>query len=404
MHPSRGDGNGLYDGVPMTLTDNSAGILSTPPAEVVRGFGPLDRLMSRGEARPAKLLTRGCARADSALVAVLERLIMSRDAPDLSGDIQGRMREMARVYASEELLAAPADFFPAPPLPRRVTVKGRGRLRGGLRLRLSFPSSYKTHDPAYQPVLDAFGENRQCHALLLTHGQPGAPTVVCIHFWFGGHLTLDERVLAARAYYRAGLDVVLFTLPFHGARTPRQARLSGQLFPNRDLQRTNEAFGQAVWDLRGLLRWLREERGAGPTGLVGLSLGGYTASLLAGLVSDLAFVVPIMAPCSFADVFWLHGEGRPGRAQAESVGFSLWDFRTMWAAHTPLMHRPRLPRDRLLIVMGQGDRVVPLAHPLALARHWGGPRTMTYPGSHLVPLGRGGYVKAVTRWITERVL
>ncbi len=53
--------------------------------------------------------------------------------------------------------------------------------------------------------------------------------------------------------------------------------------------------------------------------------------------------------------------------------------------------------------MGEGDRVVPLSHPRALAQHWGGPRTMTYPGSHLVPLGRGGYVKAVTRWIMDKV-
>lgn len=382
----------------------STGILpGSPPVEVARGFGPLDQLMARGDLPGPGLLTRQCARADSLLVTVLERLLMSRDAPDLSGDLQGRLRDLADVYASDELRANPARYFPAPELPSGVTVKKRGLLRRGRRLRVDFPSSYRTHDPLFQPELDVFRENRDCHALYLTRGKPGAPTVVCVHFWFGGNLAMDEWILAARAYYRAGLDVVLFTLPFHGARTPRQARLSGQLFPNRDLQRTNEAFGQAIWDLRGLLRWLREVRGAGPTGLVGLSLGGYTASLMAGLDPDLAFVVPIMAPCSFADVFWHHGEGRAGRAQAESVGFTLWDFRTVWTVHCPLMHRPLLPRDRLLVIMGEGDRVVPAAHPLALARHWGNPRTMTYPGSHLVPMGRGGYLKALTRWIRARV-
>ena len=355
--------------------------------------------MARDGQPPPGLITRQCGRADHLLVATLERLLMSRDEPDTSGDVHGRVREVGAIYTTDALLSRPADYFRAPPPLAMVTIKGRGRLRGGRRLRLSFPSSYRTHDPAFQPALDVFRENRECHALYLTRGKPGTPTVVCIHFWFGGHLALDERILAARTYYRAGMDVLLFTLPFHGPRTPRQARLSGQLFPNRDLQRTNEAFGQAAWDLRALLGWLRRERGAGPTGLVGLSLGGYMAALMAGLDPELAFVAPVMAPCSFADVFWQHGEGRPGRVQAESVGFNLWDFRTLWAVHCPLMHQPRLPRERLLIVRGEGDRVVPAAHPLALARHWGGPRTLTFPGSHLVPLGQRGYVKAVRDWI-----
>jgi len=359
--------------------------------------------MAHGHDLASRLITRQCGRADNLLVSVLERLFMSRDAPDLSGDIVARMRRVGRTYASPELLAAPGSYFPEPPPATEVTVKRRGLVRRGRRLRLSFPSTYRTHDRAFQPELDAFRENQRCHALYLTRGKPGAPTVVFIHFWYGGHLPMDELILSARAYYRAGLDVVLFTLPFHGARTPGQARLSGQLFPNRDLQRTNEAFGQAVWDLRALLGWLRRERDVGPVGLVGLSLGGYTASLLAGLVPDLAFTVAIMAPCSFADVFWLHGEGRPGRAQAEAVGFTLWDFRTVWAVHCPLLHPPLLPRERLLVVLGEGDTVVPAAHPYALAHHWGGPETLTYPGSHLVPLGKARYVRAVRDWILRRV-
>ena len=89
--------------------------------------------------------------------------------------------------------------------------------------------------------------------------------------------------------------------------------------------------------------------------------------------------------------------------QAEAVGFTLWDFRTVWAVHCPLLHPPLLPRERLLVVLGEGDTVVPAAHPYALAHHWGGPETLTYPGSHLVPLGKARYVRAVRDWILRRV-
>jgi dienelactone hydrolase len=42
--------------------------------------------------------------------------------------------------------------------------------------------------------------------------------------------------------------------------------------------RTNEAFGQAIWDLRGLALALRAD-GASAVGAMGMSLGGYTTAL-----------------------------------------------------------------------------------------------------------------------------
>ncbi len=378
-------------------------LLPDAPSPVVDGYSQLEESLARGESAGAGRMTRQCANADAALVRVLERLVMSRDPPDLTGHFASRIRSMWDVYAAPSLLARPSSFFAPPEPPLDISISKRRWLRSGRRLDISFPSAYRTFDPSYQATYDIFKENRTCHARFLTRGRPGAPVAVCIHYWFGGYFDLDEQVLAARTLFRRGLDVLLFTLPFHGRRTPRQATLSGQLFPSRDLQRTNEAFGQAVADLGALLHWLRVDRSAGPVGLVGMSLGGYTAALMAGLDPNLAFVIPVMAPSSFADVMWHHGEDRPGRLEAEEVGFSLWDFRTLWAVQCPLMHQPLLPPGRLHILWGEGDRVVPQAHQHALWHHWGQPEIHRYPGSHLVPLGRRGYVRAMTKWIEQRL-
>ena len=63
---------------------------------------------------------------------------------------------------------------------------------------------------------------------------------------------------------------------------------SGALFPSANLVRTNEAFGQAVFDLRALAAYLRAN-GAPSVGAIGMSLGGYTTALWASVDPTLAF-------------------------------------------------------------------------------------------------------------------
>jgi pimeloyl-ACP methyl ester carboxylesterase len=236
------------------------------------------------------------------------------------------------------------------------------------------------------------------------HAERGRPTVVCVHCWCGGVLRFEEHVFAAASLYRLGFDVALFTMPFHGRRTPPQARLAGQLFPSRNVQRTNEAFGQAVADLRVLMRWLREEQGSGPVGMMGVSLGGYTTALMASLEADLAFAIPLAAPCSFADVLWHHGKGTKALSEAEEAGITLQDLRGIFAVHCPLSHAPKLPPERMLMVWGEGDHIVTPVHQLALWRWAGRPEIYSYPGGHLVHLGRSGYLRRIRSWLRERVL
>src|SRR5205085_980553 len=106
------------------------------------------------------------------------------------------------------------------------------------------------------------------------------PTVVALHGFTMGHPAIDAYVLMASRWFAAGLDVAFVTLPFHGARSPRSARFSGELFGSWHVGRLNEAVRQAVHDVSIVARWLRRES-ASHLGLIGLSLGGYVAALLA---------------------------------------------------------------------------------------------------------------------------
>jgi dienelactone hydrolase len=95
-----------------------------------------------------------------------------------------------------------------------------------------------------------------------------------------------------------GVDVALYVLPFHAVRaepgTPHR-------FPSSDPRFSNEGFRQAIFELRSFVAHL-EERGSPIVGAMGMSLGGYTVSLLATVEPKLAFVAPVIPLASFADV------------------------------------------------------------------------------------------------------
>src|SRR5262249_19805569 len=144
----------------------------------------------------------------------------------------------------------------------------------------------ETWDRAYQREYDDYEANAVAHSECLFTKDERRPTILCLHPWMSGSFFLQRRLF--RRLHRHGFQVVLFALPFHGPRTPTQARFGGPLFPGRCPRRTNEGFGQLIWDLRALLGAL-EQRVRGPIGAAGMSLGGYAAALLAGVEPRLAF-------------------------------------------------------------------------------------------------------------------
>ena len=101
-------------------------------------------------------------------------------------------------------------------------------------------------------------------------------------------------------------------LPLHGPR--RVGRMSGDgWFTGHPLD-TVHAEAQAQWDIRRLIGWLRRERGASRIGTVGLSLGGYTTALLAGLESGLSCAIPGIPVSCFASIMRRHSPTRQWQA------------------------------------------------------------------------------------------
>jgi pimeloyl-ACP methyl ester carboxylesterase len=282
-------------------------------------------------------------------------------------------------------------FFDAPPELPRVYEERRGEAL----VDLKFESPYQPRWPRVRADFLSYAPNRDVYARWFRHPRP-APIVICLHGYRSGSFFVEERAFAARWLYKIGLDVVLFTLPFHARRAVGEA---APVWPSVNVARTNEGFGQAIVDLRALMAWLRTRRDQAPLAVLGMSLGGYTASLLA-TVENLAFAGLLIPFASYADLVWEHGEGSADRARAEREGITVEMLRRAMEVHAPLLRAPRVSGERVLVVAAEGDRITPPAHAERLARHFDS-QLLRMAGGHLFQVGRGEAFRALARRFAE---
>ena len=137
-----------------------------------------------------------------------------------------------------------------------------------------------------------------------------------------------------------------------------------------------------MWDIRRLLSWLRSEQAAPAVGVVGLSLGGYNAALLASLADDLACVVAGIPLTDFTRAIFRHG---PALHLEDALrhGVEEGDMRRISSVISPLDIPPRVPHEHRHIFGATGDRLVPPDQVRDLWEHWERPAMVWYPGGHL---------------------
>jgi dienelactone hydrolase len=254
------------------------------------------------------------------------------------------------------------------------------RIRGaGSAEHLTFVSEFEPQDPEIRSSYLAQRPNRTAHAYLWRHRGGMRPTLICIHDYAMGHVTLDARICNVQWLHRElGLDVALAVLPLHGLRAT--GRRSGAGFLDGHPLWTSAALSQSIWDLRRIWGWLRAE-GASPTGLLGFGVGGCVASVLASVDEGFACAVPVRPAVPLEH---LASRLLPPvrRVERRAAGLGEQLLRQAWAPNAPLRMRPRVPHESRLIIGGASDRIVPPADVEALWEHWGRPAMHWSPGSH----------------------
>jgi hypothetical protein len=273
------------------------------------------------------------------------------------------------------------DFFAEPraiePGERHVRDASHGRIVTDL----SWSSAFTPLDPEISARYASGRENAVAVARRFRGGRE-RPAVILIHGYMAGPFAFEERIWPISRLERAGFDVVLFTLPFHGLRA-RAGYGAVPEFPGADPRVTVEGFRQAVFDLQNLVGWLLSQ-GHPRVGVIGMSLGGYTAALLATAEPRLDFVVPLIPLSSLADFAREQGSlsSNPEEAAAQH-GL----LESIYQRVSPIARPSLVASERCLVVAAKADRVTPAAHARRLSVHLRAPLQSFY-GGHLLQLGR----------------
>jgi pimeloyl-ACP methyl ester carboxylesterase len=239
-------------------------------------------------------------------------------------------------------------------------------------------------------------ENRTAHARWFRHSGSARPCVVLIHGYIGGNYMIEERIWPVKRLFQSGLDVVLTILPLHG---PRRAQARGYLppaFPSSDPRFTIEGFRQLVFDHRALFDHL-QRCGVRDLGIMGMSLGGYSAALLATLERTLRFAV-FMVPLAAIEDF-AYRNGRMIGHAAEQLA----QREALQRAHhtvSPFARASQLPASRVVSVAGESDLVTGVEQARKLSQHFGGQLSI-FHGGHLLHAGREEAFKPVWRLVGE---
>ena len=311
-----------------------------------------------------------------------------------------------RVYQALVRSGRPESFFRPPPADVRVTEYEPRRAYfeppSGSCTGLKFESPYEPFHHALRENFAAHTNNRIARARYWRHDDGPRPTIIAVHGFMADPYWINERFFSLPWFYENGCDVALFTLPHHGLRREPGSLYSGQGFFTSGMSGVNEHMGQAICDLRALIGYLRDEVGVPRIGVTGVSLGGWTAALLASVDDRIEFSVPNVPVVSPADLIleWPPA-GQLLRLALFASPWSIKDLREILAATTSLTHDPKLPPERLMVIGGIGDRLAPPKHSRLLWDHWGRCRIHWFPGNHVLHLDRGEYLEQMLAFLHD---
>ncbi len=297
----------------------------------------------------------------------------------VSQPVQNTLKEVD-TYAGRSL----RELFPTPHRVPEVQVRERWRLPGLVSEDLAFPSLHVPLEPRFRRrYRERYAETHTVHARRIRPAGAGRrPRLLYLHGYMQPETYIEEFALLSSMALVLDAEIIQMQFPYHGRRTPRGSRFSGELFWTADLVRSFEALRQTVLDARALLSYLLDEDER-PVGVAGLSLGGALTLSLTCLEKRFAFSVPMIAHMDLAAMV----AGAPVlgqmRRDLRSFGWGMEEFAEFVTSVGWYTLRPKLPAERILLIAASNDRFFDPSVVTAMWRRWHKPDIRWYPTSHM---------------------
>jgi hypothetical protein len=352
----------------------------------------------------ARLILEASAISDIGLRTMATGLVTASMVPFLTapGSLRTERNELG-FYRELAARRDPALSFPRPKTAvevkaARVVPLSFRPIDGRVEL-LRFASPFVAVNPSQRERYGRFARNRTAYAQYWRHDDGPRPTLCVIHGFMGSPYWFNSAFFALPWFYGHGYDVLLYTLPFHGRRQSGLSPYSGHGFFAHGVGHLNEAVAHAVHDFRLFVDHL-ESRGVDKIGVTGLSLGGYMTALLAALEDRLYFAIPNAAVTNLAELVnqWFPA-GQLINVVLRCGGAARAEIDQALAVHCPLTYPPALPKERLMIIAGLGDRLAPPEQSEQLWQHWDHCALHWFPGNHVLHVNRAAYLRQIGRFM-----
>ncbi len=357
-----------------------------------------------------RLIVDSSAVADVALRTAIASLLSATLVPQvLATGIRPSQtraeRDHMRFYAELASARDPELSFPKPTSQPRIASRpanpiaewiARGQVHN-----IRFNSSFEAVNPALREQCRGYVRNNVVHAQHWVHDDGPHPTLCVIHGFMGSPYLFNGLFFSLPWFYRSGYDVLLYTLPFHGARAEKGSPFSGYGFFAHGFAGFAEAMAQAVHDFRSLMDYL-EFTGVDRIALTGMSLGGYTSALIASVDDRIQAVipnVPVVTPDKTVDEWFPANYVVRLRDLIAGTDDVVVHEATKYSS--PLNYPPLVPKDRRLIITGLGDRLAPPEQAEMLWEHWDRCAFHWFPGNHILHVSQPDYLRRMTRFMRD---
>ncbi len=297
------------------------------------------------------------------------------------------------------------ELFPAPHRLPKVSVRARWRLPGLVSEDLVFRSLHVPIEPKFRR---RYREHyREAHHVYARRIRPAAarlrPRLLYLHGYMQPETHIEEFALLAGMALQLNVEVIQMQFPYHGRRTPRSARFSGEFYWTADLVRSVEALRQTLLDARTLLSCLLEAD-ARPVGVSGLSLGGALTLSLTCIEERFAFSIPLIAHMDLAALLADAPVLGRMRRDLRSFGWHNKEFGTFVSSMGWHRLHPKLPVDRILLIAASNDRFFDPRVVKKMWKRWGEPAIRWYPTSHMGFIARlPDALRVMREFIDQRV-
>jgi dienelactone hydrolase len=218
------------------------------------------------------------------------------------------------------------------------------------------------------------------------------PTTILIHGWN------DELGYQFRFPYLAGqlkrhkINTATIELPYHLQRRPRGPNAITN-FISEDLWRMIEATRQSIADVRALVKWFHAQ-GCGNVGLWGTSLGAWLTGLIVCHEPLVNFAVLTTPVAKLERVINELAFCAPIRRSYEKSKMDL-------AKLNLISHRPKAPRENILIQEAEDDLFAPKEAIEEFWNAWGKPEIWRLRHAHISVLMSVPVMKRTVNWISD---